>query len=82
MNADAIRRKAAEKGLITADAELSEKELYGLAKLATQSSADLLEEWFETDALKGTKAASGGGNSGRSGRRSIGAAGAKRSISR
>jgi phytoene dehydrogenase-like protein len=25
----------------------------------TQSSADLLEEWFETDALKGTKAASG-----------------------
>ncbi len=38
---------------------LSEKELYGLAKLATQSSADLLEEWFETDALKGTKAASG-----------------------
>jgi phytoene dehydrogenase-like protein len=40
-------------------AGLSEKELYGLAKLATQSSADLLEEWFETDALKGTKAASG-----------------------
>jgi phytoene dehydrogenase-like protein len=40
-------------------AELSEKELYRIAKLATQSSADLLEEWFETDALKGTKAASG-----------------------
>jgi phytoene dehydrogenase-like protein len=38
---------------------LSEKELYRIAKLATQSSADLLEEWFETDALKGTKAASG-----------------------
>lgn len=38
---------------------LSEKELYTIAKLATQSSADLLEEWFETDALKGTKAASG-----------------------
>ena len=38
---------------------LSEKELYAIAKLATQSSADLLEEWFETDALKGTKAASG-----------------------
>src|SRR5574339_436577 len=38
---------------------LSEKELYMIAKLATQSSADLLEEWFETDALKGTKAASG-----------------------
>ncbi len=40
-------------------ASLSEKELYMIAKLATQSSADLLEEWFETDALKGTKAASG-----------------------
>jgi phytoene dehydrogenase-like protein len=40
-------------------ARLSEKELYMIAKLATQSSADLLEEWFETDALKGTKAASG-----------------------
>ncbi|HAX68445.1 MAG TPA: amine oxidase, partial [Anaerolineae bacterium] len=40
-------------------ASLSEKELYMVAKLATQSSADLLEEWFEFDALKGTKAASG-----------------------
>jgi phytoene dehydrogenase-like protein len=40
-------------------ASLSEKELYMIAKLTTQSSADLLEEWFETDALKGTKAASG-----------------------
>jgi phytoene dehydrogenase-like protein len=40
-------------------ASLSERELYMIAKLATQSSADLLEEWFETDALKGTKAASG-----------------------
>ena len=40
-------------------ASLKEKELYAIAKLATQSSADLLEEWFETDALKGTKAASG-----------------------
>ncbi len=40
-------------------ASLKEKELYAVAKLATQSSADLLEEWFETDALKGTKAASG-----------------------
>ena len=40
-------------------ASLSEKELYLIAKLVTQSSADLLEEWFETDALKGTKAASG-----------------------
>jgi len=40
-------------------ASLSEKELYTIAKLATQSSADLLEEWFETEALKGMKAASG-----------------------
>ncbi len=40
-------------------AGLKEKELYLIAKLMTQSSADLLEEWFETDALKGTKAASG-----------------------
>src|SRR5215216_1878365 len=40
-------------------AGLSEKELYMIAKLVTESSADLLEEWFETDALKGTKAASG-----------------------
>ena len=40
-------------------ASLKEKELYTIAKLATQSSADLLEEWFETDALNGTKAASG-----------------------
>src|SRR5512138_2502119 len=40
-------------------ASLFDKELYTIAKLATQSSADLLEEWFETDALKGTKAASG-----------------------
>jgi phytoene dehydrogenase-like protein len=40
-------------------ASLSEKELYMIAKLVTESSADLLEEWFETDALKGTKAASG-----------------------
>jgi len=40
-------------------AGLSEKELYGIAKLITQASGDLLDEWFETDALKGTKAASG-----------------------
>src|SRR5262249_21688359 len=38
---------------------LSEKELYRIAKLVTQSSADLLNEWFEFDALKGTKSASG-----------------------
>jgi phytoene dehydrogenase-like protein len=40
-------------------AGLSEKDLYGIAKLITQASGDLLDEWFETDALKGTKAASG-----------------------
>ncbi len=38
---------------------LSEKEFYQIAKLMTQSAADLLDEWFETDAVKGTKAASG-----------------------
>ena len=40
-------------------ASLKEKELYEIAKLITQSSGDLLDEWFETDALKGTKSASG-----------------------
>jgi phytoene dehydrogenase-like protein len=40
-------------------ASLKEKELYQIAKLITQSSGDLLDEWFETDALKGTKSASG-----------------------
>ena len=40
-------------------AGLKEKELYQIAKLITQSAGDLLDEWFETDALKGTKAASG-----------------------
>jgi phytoene dehydrogenase-like protein len=40
-------------------ASLNEKDLYALAKLVTQSSGDLLDEWFETDALKGTKSASG-----------------------
>lgn len=38
---------------------LKEQELYQIAKLMTQASGDLLDEWFETDALKGTKAASG-----------------------
>ena len=38
---------------------LTDKELYGLAKIMTQSAADMLEEWFETDALLGTKSASG-----------------------
>jgi phytoene dehydrogenase-like protein len=38
---------------------LSEKELYGLAKIMTQSAADMLEEWFVTPPLLGTKSASG-----------------------
>jgi len=38
---------------------LTEKEFYGLAKIMTQSAADMLEEWFETPALLGTKSASG-----------------------
>jgi phytoene dehydrogenase-like protein len=40
-------------------ASLSEREIYRIAKLVTQSSADLLDEWFEFDPLKGTKSASG-----------------------
>src|SRR5918993_3029150 len=40
-------------------ASLGEQDLYRISKLVTQSSADLLEEWFELDPLKGTKAASG-----------------------
>jgi phytoene dehydrogenase-like protein len=32
---------------------------HALVKLMTMSSADLLDEWFETDVLKATKAASG-----------------------
>ncbi len=50
------------KGLLKLGAyarSLSEKELYRIAKLVTQSSADLLNEWFEFDPLKGTKSASG-----------------------
>jgi phytoene dehydrogenase-like protein len=38
---------------------LSEKELYQIAKLLTMSAADLLNDWFEFDPLKGTKSASG-----------------------
>ena len=40
-------------------AGLKEQEFYQIAKLMTQASGDLLDEWFQTDALKGTKAASG-----------------------
>jgi phytoene dehydrogenase-like protein len=38
---------------------ISEKDLYGLAKIMTQSAADMLEEWFVTEPLLGTKSASG-----------------------
>jgi len=38
---------------------LGEKLLYDLTKLMTASSADFLDEWFETDALKATMSASG-----------------------
>ena len=38
---------------------LSEEHFYTLVKLMTMSSADFLEEWFETDALIATMAASG-----------------------
>jgi phytoene dehydrogenase-like protein len=38
---------------------LEEKLLYGLTKLMTMSSADFLDEWFDTDVLKATMSASG-----------------------
>lgn len=40
-------------------ASLSSKELELLSKLVTQSAGDVLDDWFETDLLKGTKASSG-----------------------
>ncbi|MFQ5708016.1 MAG: phytoene desaturase family protein [bacterium] len=39
--------------------DLEEEHLYTLIKLMTMSSADFLEEWFETDVLKATLSASG-----------------------
>src|SRR5213593_1558842 len=38
---------------------LGAERLHALVKLMTMSSADLLDEWFETDVLKATKSASG-----------------------
>ncbi|MFQ5639010.1 MAG: phytoene desaturase family protein [bacterium] len=38
---------------------LDEENLYTLVKLMTMSSADFLEQWFETDVLKATLSASG-----------------------
>lgn len=39
--------------------ELGEKSLYDMTKLMTMSSADFLDEWFETEVLKATMSASG-----------------------
>jgi phytoene dehydrogenase-like protein len=38
---------------------LGEKQVYDLAKLMTMSSADFLDDWFETQVLKATMSASG-----------------------
>ncbi|OLC06917.1 MAG: amine oxidase, partial [Gemmatimonadetes bacterium 13_1_40CM_70_11] len=38
---------------------LGERHFHALCKLMTMSAADFLDEWFELDALKATKAASG-----------------------
>ena len=38
---------------------LGEEKLYLLAKLMTMSAADFLDQWFESDPLKGTMSASG-----------------------
>ena len=38
---------------------VAEKDLHALWKLLTMSAADYLDEWFEGEALKGTKSASG-----------------------
>lgn len=38
---------------------LPQEQLYLLAKLMTMSAADFLEQWFESDPLKGTMSASG-----------------------
>ncbi|MBI4408939.1 MAG: NAD(P)/FAD-dependent oxidoreductase [Gemmatimonadetes bacterium] len=40
-------------------AALGEERLYALYKLMTMSSADFLDEWFESEPLKATKSASG-----------------------
>lgn len=39
--------------------DLGEERFHALFKLMTMSSADFLDEWFETDVLKATKSASG-----------------------
>jgi len=49
----------AMKGLAGYFRDLGPKRFNRLAKLLTMSSADFLDEWFETEALKATKSASG-----------------------
>ena len=39
--------------------DLGQEQFHALYKLMTMSSADFLDEWFETDVLKATKSASG-----------------------
>lgn len=46
-------------GLANHFLNLPEDQLYMMAKLMTMSSADFLEQWFETDCLKATLSASG-----------------------
>jgi phytoene dehydrogenase-like protein len=46
-------------GLANHFLNLPEDQLYLMAKLMTMSSADFLEQWFETDCLKATLSASG-----------------------
>lgn len=47
------------KGLADHMLGLDKEHLYTLVKLMTMSSADFLEQWFETDVLKATLSASG-----------------------
>jgi phytoene dehydrogenase-like protein len=46
-------------GLLRAIGKLEGKLVYDLSRLMTMSSADFLDEWFETDVLKATMSASG-----------------------
>src|SRR6185437_10477771 len=46
-------------GLSTQFQSLGREHFHALHKLLTMSSADYLDEWFETEALKATKSASG-----------------------
>jgi phytoene dehydrogenase-like protein len=54
-----LRELMALKHLASNLRGLGAKQFHALHKLLTMSSADYLDEWFETEALKATKAASG-----------------------